>query len=118
MADCLRPHVHEREFHDAWADTIDPRSVPVFGSFTASTAPEARWLLEEIGELRGRRVLELGSGAGEGAVYFAVRGANVLASDCSPRMLELAKEVAALNGTSLETIVCSAEDLPIAAKFH
>ena len=84
MADCLRPHVHEREFHDAWADTIDPRSVPVFGSFTASTAPEARWLLEEIGELRGRRVLELGSGAGEGQYILLCAGRMFSPVICRP----------------------------------
>jgi ubiquinone/menaquinone biosynthesis C-methylase UbiE len=103
----------EREFHDAWADSIDPRTVPVLESFTASTAPEARWLLEQMGDLRGKRVLELGSGAGEGAVSFACRGARVLASDVSPRMLEVVKQVAAVHETSVETIVCSAEDLSI-----
>jgi ubiquinone/menaquinone biosynthesis C-methylase UbiE len=101
----------ELEFHEAWADTIDPRTVPVLESFTASTSPEARWLLEQMGELRGKRVLELGSGAGEGAVYFALHGANVVASDVSPGMLEVAKQVAELHRTSIETIVASAEDL-------
>jgi ubiquinone/menaquinone biosynthesis C-methylase UbiE len=107
--------LRERAFHDAWADTIDPRTVPVIKSFTASTAPEARWLLQELGDLRGKRVLDLGSGAGEGAVYFARLGANVVASDLSPRMLEVVKEVAALHGTSVETAICSAEDLSVFA---
>jgi 2-polyprenyl-3-methyl-5-hydroxy-6-metoxy-1,4-benzoquinol methylase len=105
--------LRERVFHDAWANTIDPGTVPVIESFTASTAPEASWLLREIGDLCGKRVLDLGSGAGEAAVYFARLGANVVASDLSPRMLEVVKKVAALHGTSVETAVCSAEDLSI-----
>lgn len=102
----------ERAFHNEWADTIDPTVVPVVESFTASTAPEARWLLEQLGDdLRDKRVLELGSGAGEGAIYFARLGARVLASDVSPKMLAVAQRVAALHGTSVETIVLNAEDL-------
>src|SRR5262245_66255568 len=101
----------ERSFHDEWAKTVDPRNVLVFQSFTASTAPENRWLREQMGEIRGKRLLELGSGCGEGAVYFAYHGADVVATDVSPGMLEVVKEVAAMHGVTLETISSSAEDL-------
>jgi len=46
-------------------------------------------------------------------VYFARLGANVVTGDLSSRMLEVVKKVAALQGTSVETAVCSAQDLSI-----
>jgi 2-polyprenyl-3-methyl-5-hydroxy-6-metoxy-1,4-benzoquinol methylase len=101
----------ERRFHDAWADSIDPSSVLVAESFTGSTSPEARWLLKQMGNIRGKRLLELGSGAGEGAVYFARMGAKVVATDVSTGMLDVVQKVAAAHGTSVETVACSAEDL-------
>jgi len=111
----LRFEILERErvFHDVWAESIDPEEVPVVQSFTASTAPEARWLLEQMGDLCGKRLLELGSGAGEGAVYFACLGADVVATDLSPRMLEVVKKVAAIHGVAVETVVSSAEKLSV-----
>jgi len=105
----------ERPFHDAWANSIDPRNVPVQETFTASTSPEAQWLLTQMGELRGRRVLDLGSGAGEAAVYFARLEAEVVATDLSSKMLEVLKKAATLHGTCVKIIVGSAQDLPFAS---
>jgi SAM-dependent methyltransferase len=42
--------------------------------------------------LKGRRVLDLGCGAGEHAAYFANQGLDVTAIDISPAMIALAKE--------------------------
>jgi SAM-dependent methyltransferase len=103
--------LHEREFHDAWAGTIDPAAVPVFETFSVSTSPEPQWLRSQMGDLRGKRVLDLGCGAGEAAVYFARAGADVVAADLSPGMLEVARRVAALHGVSIGTQACSAENL-------
>lgn len=101
----------EREFHDDWASDIDPKSVPVIETFSATTSPEPQWLLHKMGDIRGKRILELGAGAGEAAVYFAKQGALATATDLSPRMLEVASRVAALHGVNIATRVCSAEDL-------
>lgn len=101
----------ERQFHDDWAAQIDPVEVPVVASFEGSTAPEARWIVKELGDLKGKRVLELGSGAGEGAVYFARLGADVTATDISPSMLDVVTAVACHNGVGVKTQVCSATDL-------
>jgi SAM-dependent methyltransferase len=64
-----------------------------------------------MGPLAGKRVLELGSGAGEGAVYFALQGARVVATDISSGMLDVVDRVAALHGVRVERQTCSAEDL-------
>jgi len=106
-------HQRERQFHDEWANAIDPHQVPVLETFNASTSPEARWLAASMGCLAGKRILELGSGAGEGAVYFALQGAQVTATDLSAGMLDVVKRVAALHGVTVETKLCSAEDLAI-----
>lgn len=101
----------EQAFHDEWADSIDYREVRVRETFSASTSPEPAWIAAKLGDLTGKKVLELGSGAGEGAVYFALRGAEVTATDLSPGMLEVVKQVAQHHGTHVETMVSPAEDL-------
>lgn len=101
----------ERAFHDEWAEGIDPAAVKVRESFTGSTSPEGAWIAAELGDLQGQRVLELGSGAGEGAVYFALRGADVVATDLSPSMLDVVRRVADRHGVSVQTRVASADDL-------
>ena len=63
----------EKQFHDGWAAQIDHAAVPVLETFQACTSPESRWIVAELGDLGGKRVLELGSGAGEGAVYFVLQ---------------------------------------------
>lgn len=101
----------EEAFHDQWADSINPADVLVGEAFTGSTSPEGAWIIKTIGDLRGKRILELGSGAGEGAVFMAKQGAVVTATDLSSGMLEVVKKVAALHHVMVETRVCSAEDL-------
>jgi SAM-dependent methyltransferase len=91
----------EEVFHDAWASGMDPALVPVRESFTLPTCPENRWLAAQLGDVRGKTVLELGSGLGEAATWFALHGAQVIATDVSGGMLGLARQVAALHATSI-----------------
>lgn len=101
----------EREFHDTWAAGIDPADVRVHESFSAVTSPEPQWILAQFGSLKGKKVLELGAGAGEASVFFALQGADVTATDLSPGMLEVVRRVAALHGVEVKTAVASADDL-------
>jgi len=98
-------------FHDEWAASIDPESVLVNESFTGSTSPEGEWIIKMLGDLKGKKVLELGSGAGEGAVFMAKQGADVTATDLSSGMLEVVKKVAALHDVTVKTAIASADDL-------
>ncbi len=102
----------EEHFHDEWAGSIDPKEVMVDEFFEACTSPENRFIISSIGDLKGKKVLELGSGAGEGAVYFAKQGAEVTATDISSGMLEVVKKVAALHGTSVHTAQAYADKIP------
>lgn len=93
----------EEDFHDEWARAVDPSTVEVRAAFTLPSCPENRWIARELGDVRGRRVLELGAGLGEASVWFATQGAQVVATDLSGAMLDLARRVAAVHNTRIDT---------------
>lgn len=104
----------EELFHDGWAISVDPADVLVDESWNATTCPEHRWIRDQLGDLRGKRVLDLGCGCGEAAVWFAKQGADVVASDLSHEFLYLVQRVARRHGVALETHAADADrfDLP------
>ena len=61
-------YADEECFHDEWGKAIDPAVVPVVESFEACTAPENRFVLDWLGDVRGPRFADLGCGAGGVAV--------------------------------------------------
>ena len=69
--------------YDRWAAQYDRDPNPLI-------AIEEGIVLEMIGDVRGRRVLELGCGTGRYCVLLAQRGGEVVGVDASPRMLERA----------------------------
>ena len=101
----------EEHFHDEWAESIDPKTVMVDEFFEACTSPENRYIITSLGNLKGKKILELGCGAGEGAVYFAKKGADVTATDISSGMLDVVKKVATLHGTSVHTAQAYADKI-------
>ena len=107
----------EERFHDEWAASVDVEQIPVDESFQACTAPECRWIARQLGDVAGRRVLDLGCGMGEAAVYFAKLGADVTAADLSSGMLGVVQRLAARHNASVRTAKCCATDtaLPDAA---
>ncbi len=98
----------EQEFHDRWASLIDVEGIRVRDYFEACTAPENRFILQQIGNVRGKLLLDLGCGAGENSVYFASRGARCVASDYSLGMVEVALKLAQSNGVAIEGRVINA----------
>ena len=104
----------ERNFHDAWAAAIDVDGIRVADYFEACTAPENRFILKQMGDVRGKLLLDLGCGAGENSVYFAKKGALCVASDYSPGMVEVALQLASANKVKIEgrTMDASALDCP------
>jgi len=101
----------EEHFHDIWAGGIDPKEVMVEESWNAVTCPEHQWIRRQLGDIRGKKILDLGCGAGEAAVWFAKQGADVTASDLSSEFLALVQRVAALHGTQLHTHHADADRL-------
>jgi ubiquinone/menaquinone biosynthesis C-methylase UbiE len=80
----------EKEFHDRWAASISHEIIDVAAYFEASTAPENRYILDKLGDLSGKKILDLGCGAGESGVYFATKGAQCVLADYSPGMVQTA----------------------------
>ncbi len=101
----------EKRFHDQWASTIDVEGIKVRDYFEACTAPENRFILEQMGDVRGKRLLDLGCGAGENSVYFAKKGARCVAADYSPGMVKVALQLAAANG--VEFVGCTANAMAL-----
>jgi SAM-dependent methyltransferase len=101
----------ERRFHDGWASATSVDDVRIRAAFEALTAPENRFIVDLMGDLKGKRVLDLGSGLGEAAVYFAMRGAQVTALDVSPEMCALCAETGRRHGVTIETVAGPVHDL-------
>jgi ubiquinone/menaquinone biosynthesis C-methylase UbiE len=104
----------EEEIHDRYARDYDRSRIAADAFFNSPSCPENRFILTELGDLRGKKVLELGSGTGEGGVFFASRGADVSATDVSSEMLKVALGVAEHHGTTLTPLQMDAATLAFA----
>ncbi len=104
-------HKIEKEFHDNWAKEIGTDEILVKESFEAPTAIENRRILEIIGNLKDKKVLDLGCGAGEAAVYFAMMGADVSAVDISPCMLEKTRALSKKYNVTVHAFNQTSEEL-------
>lgn len=107
----------ESEFHDNWAETTAVDEVAVRASFEAPTALETAYLLRELGDLSGLRILDVGAGLGEASVYFALKGAKVVASDLSPAMGRFQQRLAAHHGVAVQCHTGPAETLDLGGQF-
>lgn len=106
----------EAHFHDQWAQEVDVEQLLVDETFTAPTAVENQHILERFGNLTGLRVLDYGCGMAEGGVYLAKRGAQVVAMDVSPRMLEGAQRLAKFHGVEIQTRQVTSDRIPADAR--
>jgi SAM-dependent methyltransferase len=71
------------------------------------------WLAALDAELpRAGRALDIASGAGRVALFWAARGLETLAVDVSPEALRLAREAAARAGLALHTLALDLETQP------
>jgi SAM-dependent methyltransferase len=118
MTDKAAVHGRETEFHDLWALSTPLDQVAVHEAFEAPTAVENRAILELMGDLRGRRLLDVGAGLGESSVYFALRGAEVTAVDISPGMVRCAVALGQLHGVKIDGVVQSGEELNVPANYY
>lgn len=89
-----RADVFEREieFHDRLAARLDPADMPAEPLDVFDPV-----VVREIGDVAGRRVLDVGCGDGTLALVMAKAGAKVTAFDLSPGMVEIARRRAELH---------------------
>jgi 2-polyprenyl-3-methyl-5-hydroxy-6-metoxy-1,4-benzoquinol methylase len=111
-------HQRESAFHDAWASSTPIDDVLVRECFEAPTAMENRFILGRMGDLKGKRLLDIGAGLGESSVYFALQGAQVTMTDISPGMVQTGRELAKKYGVEIEGIVSQAEDLGVPGETY
>ena len=104
-------HRREADFHDEWALTTPLDQILVHACFEAPTALENRFILDRMGPLGGKKILDIGAGLGESSVYFALQGALVTAVDISPRMIDTTVKLGQRHGVKIEGIVSVGEDL-------
>jgi SAM-dependent methyltransferase len=106
-------HQREAAFHDDWAASTSLNEVLVRECFEAPTAVENQFILTQMGDLRGKKVLDIGAGLGESSVYLALQGADVTTVDISPQMVEKVLALGQKFGVKLEGIVSSGEALNV-----
>ncbi|PZS23693.1 MAG: hypothetical protein DLM54_00825 [Acidimicrobiales bacterium] len=75
--------------------------------------PVADDLLDAAGAIAGRRLLDVAAGTGNVALAAARRGARVLATDLTPRMVELGRARATALGIEIEWKEADAASLPV-----
>ena len=109
----------EIALHNHWAENCDPSEIDIMSVMEGVNAVENRFLVNSIhavfgNTLKGLRILDVGTGLGESAVYFAKQGATVTATDISPGMISLCRKLAKQHKVTdkIEFIVSSAELLP------
>ncbi|MEV7520051.1 class I SAM-dependent methyltransferase [Streptomyces sp. NPDC091371] len=71
-------------------------------------------LVRECGVGPGDRVLDVAAGSGNAALPAALAGADVVASDLTPELMEVGRHLAAVRGARLEWREADAEALPFA----
>jgi 2-polyprenyl-3-methyl-5-hydroxy-6-metoxy-1,4-benzoquinol methylase len=101
----------ESEFHDQWASQAINEQLYIDEAFESESAPENRQILRWMGNLKGKKILELGCGLGESSIYFASKGAIVTATDISAGMLKVVQKNAIERNLKIETIQVSANHL-------
>ena len=74
--------------------------------------------LHLLGDVRGLRVLDLGSGAGQSGIALAKRGAEVTCYDISKKQLEIGQRFATEDGVAIQFIQGNMEDLGVLPRHH
>lgn len=103
-------HQIEESFHDKKAVSA-PEDFYSYGALDAADA----FLWGSLGDLNGKRLLEIGCGDGEATLRFARLGAHVTALDISGEMVELTRRKASEAGLSalVDTLHVGGEDFDL-----
>ncbi len=107
---------NERQFHDQQAaqraQALQARDYAVVD---AAYLTHESWIapaFDALGDVHGKRVLDLGCGHGMASVVLARRGARVVACDLSPGYLREGRLRARANSVQAHFLACDGERLP------
>lgn len=82
----------EENYHDEIVESYDLKDFNIEGNFSIAYQ-EFHHVRKLLGDLKGKRILDLGCGFGETAVYWALQGAEVEAIDISSKMVDFSKKL-------------------------
>ncbi len=104
-------HALELKWHEEHARDGEDERISTYKKLVLRELRERQWAL--LGDLEGKRVLDVGCGVGRETVELARRGARVVAVDLSPTLIDSARRRATEAGVidRVEFRVCAAEDL-------
>lgn len=90
----------ERAFFDAEESDCGPVSALTIERYMACRKPylPAEYPFWALGDVHGKRILELGCGAGGNAIILALKGAQVVGIDISARAIDVARTRARIHG--------------------
>ncbi len=112
--------LNERCYHDAEAAqraltfSREPRRLRFTDAEYLDHAPWIRPAMNRLGDVMGKRVLDMGCGHGMAAVALARRGGIVTACDLSPGYVAEARRRAAANEAIIDFTVADGHALPFA----
>jgi 2-polyprenyl-3-methyl-5-hydroxy-6-metoxy-1,4-benzoquinol methylase len=110
----------ERQFHDSQARdrAVTFERQPARLQFTDDQyldhQPWVRAAFAQLGDIRNKRILDLGCGHGMAAIVMARRAAKVTASDLSTEYCTEVQKRAAANQVEIDVVGANAERLPFA----
>lgn len=87
-------------------------------SFVSGTAGECDFIEEELGFIKGSRILDIGCGTGRHSIELTRRGYTVTGVDLSESQLRRAKEKALEQNLSVDFQKQDARDLPYYGEFN
>lgn len=68
--------------------------------------------IDACGNVKGKKVLDLGCGGGGSSRMLAIRGATVIGIDKEPKMIKIAQKIERKNPMGIKYVVADAGDLP------
>jgi SAM-dependent methyltransferase len=98
-------HALARE-RDHW-DHVVPTVDEVLAEYYAGPISPAAAMIDALGPIEGRRILDFACGGGTTSLWLAARGADVVGIDLSPASIAVAKSAAERAGLSVDFRVVS-----------